>query len=194
MSEKDQLTWKKKIDQWLLPLTKVCLMSQVSPNMITSVGLFISIFALFFLIKQNLLMAGITILVSGFFDILDGATARNHNLYKKFGAFWDSTADRFSEALIFLGLIVFFYQNQQFVALILTFIVCLLSQMVSYTRARAEGLGVECKVGVLPRTGRVLLLSIGLLTNYVIFILWIIMVLSLITIIQRIVWNWQCMQ
>jgi CDP-diacylglycerol---glycerol-3-phosphate 3-phosphatidyltransferase len=143
------------------------------------------------MVREKWAAAGGWLLFAGFFDILDGSLARNGALSGRFGAFLDSTLDRFSEAVVFAGFLLYYYHQQDSRNLLLAFIVCILSLMVSYARARAEGLGVDCEVGLLPRPGRVILLAIGFFTAQPTVFLYAVGVLSLITVLQRIyrVWN-----
>jgi CDP-diacylglycerol--glycerol-3-phosphate 3-phosphatidyltransferase len=142
-------------------------------------------------VRGNWLAAGLWLLGAGFFDILDGSLARAAGLQGPFGAFWDSTLDRVSEAFVFGGLLLYYGQHQDISDLLLAFGVSILSLLVSYTRARAESLGIACEVGILPRPGRVVLLALGLMTGWLATVLWIVGALSLVTVIQRVhrVWS-----
>lgn len=141
-------------------------------------------------LRENWLAAGLWLLGGGVFDILDGSIARNSGLLGPFGAFWDSTLDRISEAFVFGGFLLYYGQHQEFLNLLLSFSVCILSLLVSYTRARAEGLGIKCEVGILPRPGRVILLALGLMAGWLSGVLALVGILSLVTIGQRIHWVW----
>jgi len=99
--------------------------------------------------------------------------------------------DRVSEAVVFGGFLLYYGRNQRLAELLLAFSVCILSFLVSYTRARAEGLGVDCEVGLLPRPGRVILLALGLFFAVPTGALVLVGVLSLITVVQRIGWVWE---
>jgi len=142
-----------------------------------------------FFLKQPL-WAGISIIICGLFDILDGKVAANANQKSLFGAIFDSTLDRYSEFFIYLGLAAYFRNHW---ALWLTFWTILGSIMVSYTRARAEGLGIECKIGIMQRAERMVLLFCGAIIGSLfkifdpamISVLAIIAVVSNITAIQR---------
>jgi CDP-diacylglycerol--glycerol-3-phosphate 3-phosphatidyltransferase len=142
-------------------------------------------------LQDRWISAGAWLLIAGFFDVLDGALARNSGFKRPFGAFWDSTLDRVSEAVVFGGLILYYYQHQKPQALLLAFAVCILSLLVSYTRARAEGLGIDCEVGLLPRPGRVILLALGFFFYQPTLALAVVGALSLITVLQRILWVWK---
>lgn len=143
------------------------------------------------ILLENWTAAGFWLLGSGFFDVLDGALARNSGFNRPFGAFWDSTLDRISEAIVFGGFILYYDEHQNPEALLLAFSVSILSLLVSYTRARAEGLGFDCEVGILPRPGRVILLALGFFLGRPTEALGLVGALSLITLLQRIHWVWK---
>lgn len=164
---------------------------KVHPNAVTLAGVLVTLMVPISMIQEKWVAAGGWLLFAGFFDVLDGSLARNGALTGRFGAFFDSTLDRFSESVVFAGFLLYYYNEQESRNLLLAFIVCILSLMVSYTRARAEGLGVDCEVGLLPRPGRVILLAIGFFLSRPTLFLYAVGLLSLITVLQRIyrVWN-----
>ena len=163
---------------------------KIGPNALSFMALISGIGAgvLFFL--KHPFWAGIMIVISGLFDILDGKVAVNTDQKSLFGAIFDSALDRYSEFFIYLGLAAYFRNHW---ALWLTFWAILGSSMVSYTRARAEGLGIECKIGIMQRAERMLLLFLGAMIGSLfnifdpamITVLAIIAVFSNITAIQR---------
>ena len=163
---------------------------KIGPNALSFIALISGIGAgvLFFL--KHPFWAGIAIVICGLFDILDGKVAVNTNQKSLFGAIFDSALDRYSEFFIYLGLAAYFRNHW---ALWLTFWTILGSSMVSYTRARAEGLGIECKIGIMQRAERMLLLFLGAMIGSLfnifdpamITVLAIIAVFSNITAIQR---------
>ena len=163
----------------------------VGPNTVTLVGVLATFMVPVELLKERWVSAGFWLLGAGFFDVLDGSLARNNYLPKPFGAFWDSTLDRVSEAVVFGGFLLYYYQHQNPQAFLLAFGVCILSLLVSYTRARAEGLGINCEVGLLSRPGRVILLALGLFFAEPTLALEVVGILSLVTVVQRIhrVWT-----
>ncbi len=124
-------------------------------------------------------------------DAVDGAMARLKGETSKFGAFLDSVIDRYDELFLFGGLIVYFYNEANFVGILLTFLAATGAVMVSYTRARAEGLGLDAKTGILTRIERSIVLIIGLLFSKPIYSVGIIAVLANVTAIQRICHVWQ---
>lgn len=174
---------------WLLARTSV------TPNAITWFGFALFVIAATLVVTENLLAAGLMVLFAGLFDMLDGALARRTNRVTRFGAILDSTLDRITEALLLLGILILFAREQSMVGMVLTGIALPGSLMVSYIRARAEAAGLECKVGLGTRGERIIILALGLLLNRVnyalITALGIITLLSLFTIVQRMIFVWQ---
>ena len=141
------------------------------------------------------LAAGIVVLVSGLFDMLDGALARNTGQTTRFGAILDSTLDRVSEAILLLTLLAVFTRNQMVPESILSGVALVGSLLVSYIRARMEGLGIECKAGLFTRPERVIILALGLLLsrfdNAMLIVLAIITFFSWLTVIERMVYAYR---
>jgi CDP-diacylglycerol---glycerol-3-phosphate 3-phosphatidyltransferase len=134
--------------------------------------------------------AGLVIIFSGFFDLVDGQVARATNRVTRFGAFFDSVVDRYSDASQFLGLLVFYARADRFFYVVLTAFVMVSAIMVSYTRARAESLIGSCRVGFMERPERLVLVIIGALFNRMAPVLWVIAVLSTLTVIHRMRYTW----
>ncbi|MDE0299830.1 MAG: CDP-alcohol phosphatidyltransferase family protein [Candidatus Poribacteria bacterium] len=151
----------------LLPIAKALTVIGVTANMITIVGLLVNAIAAFFLATGRLVVAGILILFGGCFDAMDGVVARfsGKDESNASGALLDSVIDRYSEAVIFLGAMIYFYHLSHRLGVILVFASVIGSILVSYVRARAEGLQVECKVGLMQRPERIALLALGLLVQ-----------------------------
>src|SRR6266513_55783 len=172
-------------------------LTRISPNVLTFLGLVINIGAavLFGLAnaenyQRMFLYAGLVIIGAGIFDMVDGRVARATNQVTTFGAFFDSVIDRYSDIALFFGLLVYYARNNHFFYLVLVGLVMTTSVMVSYTRARAESLIGSCKVGFMERPERVVLVIIGALFNVMAPVLWVIAVLSTITVIHRIQYTW----
>ena len=159
----------------------------VSPNALTVVGYLLHLPAMYALANGHMQWGGILIAVASLFDALDGSVAREMRQSSTFGAFLDSTLDRYSEGTIFLGLLVWYARNGAHTEVVLTYVAVFGSLMVSYTRARAEGVGIACKAGWFTRFERVLLIVVGLVTKQVRLLLWALAILSNATAIQRIV-------
>jgi CDP-diacylglycerol---glycerol-3-phosphate 3-phosphatidyltransferase len=173
-------------------------LARMSPNFLTFMGLVINIVAAFLFgyatgdnQRRMFFYAGLVIFAAGFFDLVDGRVARASNQVTHFGAFFDSVLDRYSDAALFFGLLVFYARGNRFFYVVLTALVMISSVMVSYTRARAESLISSCKVGFMERPERLVLLIIGALFNRMAPVLWVIAVLSTITVIHRMYYTWQ---
>lgn len=173
----------------------------LTPNMATLLGLLLNCVTAAILATGNLRIGGALLLFAGLFDMVDGALARIRNQKTTFGAFFDSTLDRYSEGIVLLGIILFamtapsYAPRTELVAL--TYVAGLSSLMVSYARARAEGLGLECKSGLMARPERVLLLAAGLIIGGASWLIWtvgILAVTSTYTAIQRIFVVWRTIQ
>ena len=173
------------------PLVGALSKSGLTPNALTFIGLAINIGAAYLVATNHFLWGGILILFSGLFDLLDGALARFSNQATRFGAILDSTVDRISEAAIFCGLLIWYMSRGLTLEIVLIFAVLIGSFLVSYIRARAEGLGLECRVGLFTRAERVIVLAIGLLVNQVFIILWILVGFVYITVGQRLLYLWK---
>lgn len=168
------------------PVIGILSKSGIKPDALTFTGLAINIGAAYVIATGHFPLGGILILVAGLFDLLDGALARFAKKTTKFGAILDSTVDRISEAAIFCGLLVWYMPGR--LEILLIFAVLIGSFLVSYIRARAEGLGLECKGGLFTRAERVIVLAVGLLVNQVVIALWILVVFVYITVVQRLVY------
>ncbi len=174
-------------------------LTRISPNVLTFIGLVINIGAalLFgFASADNnqprlFLYAGLVIIGAGIFDMVDGRVARATNQVTIFGAFFDSVIDRYSDVALFFGLLVYYARANRFFYVVLVAFVMVSSVMVSYTRARAESLIPLCKVGFMERPERIVLVIIGALFNRMAPVLWVIAVLSLITVIHRIRYTYE---
>jgi CDP-diacylglycerol--glycerol-3-phosphate 3-phosphatidyltransferase len=173
-------------------------LTRISPNALTFLGLVINIGAAVLFGYANadnqrrmFLYAGLVIIGAGIFDMVDGRVARATGQATPFGAFFDSVIDRYSDLALFFGLIVYYARAGRFLYLVLVAFVMTSSVMVSYTRARAESLIGSCKVGFMERPERIVLVIIGALFNRMAPVLWVIAVLSTVTVIHRIVYTYQ---
>ena len=163
----------------------------VHPNILTLIGLLINIFAMVLFAKGIFRRAGLVIVFAGIFDIVDGEVARRTKRVTKFGAFFDSVIDRYSDMLLLLGLVIWFAKIRRIFYVGLTGLVLIGSVLTSYTRARAESLIPACKVGFLERPERVVLLIIGSLWDRMAAVLWVMAILSNWTVSQRIWYTWR---
>jgi len=150
------------------PVVGILSKSGITPNALTFVNLALNIGAAYVIATGHFLFGGVLVLVAGLFDLLDGALARFTKQTTKFGAILDSVADRISEAAILCGLLIWYIpQEEASLEIVLIFVVLIGSFLVSYIRARAEGLGWQCQVGLFTRAERVIVLAIGLLINQI---------------------------
>ncbi|HEY6352265.1 MAG TPA: CDP-alcohol phosphatidyltransferase family protein [Candidatus Angelobacter sp.] len=176
-------------------------LTRISPNVLTFIGLVINIIAgiLFgYANAQNysrmFMYAGLVIIAAGIFDMVDGRVARATGQVTTFGGFFDSVIDRYSDVALFFGLLVYYARANRFFYLVMVAIVMVSSVLVSYTRARAESLIGSCKVGFMERPERIVLVIIGALFarwGVMAPVLWVLAVLSTITVIHRIVYTYQ---
>ena len=157
------------------------------PNTLTIIGCLLQLGVGVILATGALRLGGVLLALASAFDALDGALARQLGQASKFGAFLDSSLDRISEAGVLLGLAWFYMGQPGRVEEMLVYVAIVGSLMVSYTRARAEGLGVECKEGLFTRVERTLALFIGLVTGWIGPVLWLLAVGSLATAIHRMI-------
>jgi CDP-diacylglycerol---glycerol-3-phosphate 3-phosphatidyltransferase len=164
---------------------------RINPNLLTFIGFLITVYAAVQLARGKFLEAGLIIILAGIFDILDGRVARITNSVTKFGAFFDSVLDRYSDIAIFLGLMINYSKSQRLTYMILSGVVLMGAVMTSYTRARAESLIPLCKVGFMERPERLVLLIIGALSNRMAPVLWIMALFSNLTVIHRIAYTWK---
>nr|WP_052891200.1 CDP-alcohol phosphatidyltransferase family protein [Thermogemmatispora carboxidivorans] len=175
----------------------------VTPNMLTLVGLLLSGLTALVIAQGYLVAGGLLVLFAGIFDMFDGAVARVRQAATTFGAFFDSTLDRYSESIILFGLLWYVLQrpdlheqlwpfgHEQLWMIVLVFVAVVGSLMVSYTKARAEGLGLECKTGLLARPERVVILAIGLIAGIEIWALVLLAVFSQVTALERMFYVWR---
>ena len=178
------------------PLKTVLVKSRLKPNTLTWIALAISVIAAVAIATNHPLIGGFLVLLSGLFDIMDGALARLTNQATRFGALLDSTFDRISDAVLLLGLFVLYLISGGTIEMVLIFLALVGSFLTSYVRARAEGIGINCPVGLFTRTERVIILALGLLLSplyeYSIFIaLILVVVLGFFTVGQRLIYVWQ---
>ncbi len=176
-------------------------LTRISPNILTFIGLLINIGAALLFGYANehnfvrmFLYAGLVIIGAGIFDMVDGRVARQTNQVTVFGAFFDSVIDRYSDVALFFGLLVYYARGNRFFYVGLVAFVMVTSLLVSYTRARAEALIGKCKVGFMERPERIVLVLIGALFarwGVMAPVLWVLAVLSTITVIHRIAYTYE---
>jgi CDP-diacylglycerol--glycerol-3-phosphate 3-phosphatidyltransferase len=171
------------------PVVGILSKSGVTPNALTLINLVLNIIAAYVIAAGYFLLGGVLVLVAGLFDLLDGALARFTKQATRFGAILDSVVDRIAEAAILCGLLIWYIpQEEAGLEIVLIFVVLIGSFLISYIRARAEGLGWQCQVGLFTRAERVIVLAIGLLINQIFIALCVLVVFVFITVVQRLVY------
>jgi CDP-diacylglycerol--glycerol-3-phosphate 3-phosphatidyltransferase len=199
------MTWTSAFGRacgWLLDrIVHGLALTRISPNFLTFLGLVINIAAAFLFGHANssnadrlFVYAGLVIVGAGLFDMVDGRVARRTNQVTVFGSFFDSVMDRYSDVVLFFGLLVYYGRINRFHYVVLVAFVMVTSLMVSYTRARAEALIGSCKVGFMERPERIVLIILGALFNHwgvMAPVLWVLAVLSTITVVHRITYTYQ---
>jgi len=173
------------------PPARVVAKTGLSPNSLTLFGFLLNVGVAYILATGHFLLGGSLVLVAGAFDLLDGALARVTGKSTRFGALLDSTIDRYSEAALLFGLVVYFARNDATTELILLFAAVVGSMLISYVRARAEGLGLDAEIGIMRRTVRICTLAVGLMISQVVIALWALAVLTNLTAGQRLFYVWQ---
>src|ERR1700687_3907322 len=196
------MTWTSAVGRsckWLLyKIVHGLSLTRISPNALTFIGLLINVVAgiLFGYARPEnqrrmFLYAGLVIIGAGIFDMVDGRVARATNQVTQFGGFFDSIIDRYSDVALFFGLLVYYARANRFFYVVMVALVMISSVMVSYARARAESLIPSCKVGFMERPERLVLLILGGTFDRMAPALWVISLVSTITVIHRIVYTWQ---
>jgi CDP-diacylglycerol--glycerol-3-phosphate 3-phosphatidyltransferase len=172
-------------------VAKVLARWNVSPDLVTLAGLVFTIGVAVLAAMGEIRWAGVAYLVAALFDALDGTLARVSGKGSRFGAFLDSTIDRFEESIVFLGLAIYYALIGGLYEIPLILVATVASLMVSYTRARAEAIGVSCKVGFMTRVPRVVIMIVGMLLDQVVIALVIIALTSLFTTFHRMYHVWR---
>jgi CDP-diacylglycerol---glycerol-3-phosphate 3-phosphatidyltransferase len=178
--------------RWLLEkIVDAVAATGINPNVLTLFGMLVNFWAAVMFAKGLFPWAASLIFLAGFLDMLDGQVARREKRVTAFGAFFDSTLDRYSDMALYMGLLVYYAVNGRAAYVVLAAVATAGSVMVSYARARAESLIPTCKVGFMERPERVVLLILGGAFDRMAPALWVISVVSTITVIHRIVYTWQ---
>lgn len=174
----------------ILLIVRGLALSKIHPNVLTFVGLLINIYAAWFLARGEFFTAGLIIIGAGLFDMVDGRVARATNQVTRFGGFFDSVLDRYSDLALLVGLLVWYGNINRQMYVVLTAVVMMGTVMVSYTRARSESEIPSCKVGFMERPERVVLLIIGALSDRMGATMWLLAILSNLTVAHRMIFTW----
>ena len=174
----------------LRAIIKACVALRIHPNTLTLVGVIINVGAAWALGYGQFMLAFIVMIMANIFDFIDGKVAYQLELQSEFGAFWDSTLDRFSDLALLTGLIFLYSQLGRSDYVMVAALTLIFSIMTSYARARAESLIEKCKVGFMERPERIVLLMIGASTNRMAAVLWVILVLSILAVADRIYYTY----
>ena len=158
----------------------------IHPNVLTLIGVLINVAAGFALAHDRFVLGGVIMIVANIFDFIDGKVAHISGKQSAFGAFWDSTLDRFSDLALFTGLIWLYSTLGRHDYVLITTLTLIFATMTSYARARAESLVTRCKVGFMERPERIVLFMIGAFTNRMAAVMWVILILSIVTVANRI--------
>jgi CDP-diacylglycerol--glycerol-3-phosphate 3-phosphatidyltransferase len=175
----------------ILMIVRGLALSKIHPNVLTFLGLLINVGAAWLLAVGQFRWAGAVIIGAGLFDMVDGRVARETNRVTRFGGFFDSVLDRYSDLGLLIGLLVWYGSIGRFSYVVLTAVAMIACVMVSYVRARAENSIPMCKVGFMERPERVVLVIIGALFDRMAPVLWVIAVLGNLTVIHRMIFTWQ---
>ena len=174
----------------LRAIIALCVKLRIHPNVLTFVGVLINVLAAWALAAGRFLLAGVVMIVANIFDFIDGKVAVQLHLQSRFGAFWDSTLDRFSDLALLVGLIYLYSSLGRSDYVLVAALTLIFSIMTSYARARAESLVEKCKVGFMERPERIVLFMIGAFTNRMAGVLWVILALSILAVANRIYYTY----
>src|SRR3989454_3753691 len=177
----------------MLPLRAIinlCVAARIHPNILTLIGVIVNVGAAWALAFGRFMLAFVIMLIANIFDFIDGKVAHRLQLQSAFGAFWDSTLDRFSDLALLTGLIFLYSKLGRSDYVLIAALTLIFSIMTSYARARAESLVQKCKVGFMERPERIVLFMIGAFTNRMAAVLWVVLVLSILAVANRIYYTY----
>lgn len=178
----------------LRAIISACVVLGIHPNVLTLVGVIINFAAAWQFAMGEFVTAGFIMLAGNIFDFIDGKVAEATNTTSDFGGFWDSVMDRFSDLSLFVGVMFLYAELGRTDYVMIAAFAMMFSVMTSYTRARAESMLEKCKVGFMERPERIVLVMIGAFTNRMGAVLWVILVLSVVTVIDRIYFTWRTLK
>jgi CDP-diacylglycerol---glycerol-3-phosphate 3-phosphatidyltransferase len=178
----------------LRAIIRVCVALGIHPNILTFVGVLINSWAAYKLAMGHFVSAAFIMIVANIFDFIDGKVAFESGEISKFGGFWDSVIDRFSDIALFIGLIYLYATLRRTDYVMVASFAMMFALMTSYTRARAESLITKCKVGFMERPERIVLFMIGAFTNRMAAVLWVILVLSIFSVADRVILTYRVLR
>ena len=178
----------------LRAIIALCVTLKIHPNILTFVGVLINAWAAVELARGRFVRAGVIMIVANIFDFIDGKVAVQLGEVSKFGGFWDSVIDRFSDIALFIGLIYLYSSLGRTDYVMVASFAMMFALMTSYTRARAESLIAKCKVGFMERPERIVLFMIGAFTDRMAAVLWVILVLSIFSVADRVILTYRVLR
>lgn len=174
------------LDPSLLKIYRFFCKRDINPNIITLLGVAFGFIAAILIAPGYLLWGGIAIIIAGFFDLLDGALARSSGHVSRFGGFFDSVLDRYTDLVILFGIFIYFIRSGNILYSIITFIASIGTAIIPYAKARAEAVSFSCNAGIMERPERIIIILIGLFFNLLSYAVIILAVFTHLTVIQRI--------
>ena len=180
-----------RLDPYIHSILKAILGNHGNPNFFTLMGLLATLLASFLIVRESWLLAGLAIILSGFFDLCDGVVARNLGKVTAFGGFLDSVVDRYSDLFLLMAILISYLRRGESNMVVLTFFVSIGTALIPYTRARAEASQIPCSAGLMERAERIILLSIGAVFRWMDPVLWALAFLTHFTVLERIYHVWK---
>jgi CDP-diacylglycerol--glycerol-3-phosphate 3-phosphatidyltransferase len=180
-----------RLDPYLHSVLKTILGEHSNPNLFTLLGFFSALVASLLIVKGVWFLGGLSIILSGLFDLFDGVVARKLGRATALGSFLDSVLDRYSDLLLLLAILIFYLKKGQSDIVVLTSFVGMGTVLIPYVRAKAEALQVPCSIGLMERAERIILLSAGAIFHWMEPVLWVLAVFTHFTVLQRIYFVWK---
>lgn len=180
-----------RLDSYLYPPFKKIFGDMGNPNLLTILGFLATLVSVWLILRGCWFWAGLSLILSGIFDLLDGAIARNLGKATVWGSFFDSVVDRYSDLLFLLALVIHYLKAGDSVLIIVTSVAAIGTMLIPYVRAKAESLQISCHIGLMERAERIILLSLGALLNWMGPILWVLAILTHFTVLHRIYYVWK---
>ena len=182
---------------FMFPLSgiiRLCVALRIHPNVLTFIGVCINLAGAWALGVGRFKLAGFIMVAANLFDFIDGKVAHQTGMASEFGGFWDSVMDRFSDLALFLGLVYLYASLQRADYVLVTALAMTFTVLTSYARARAESVIDKCKVGFMERPERIVLFMIGAFTNRMAGVLWVILVLSIFSVADRVILTYRVLE